>query len=108
MCNNRPEINLKRAILPLKPHLSRSRNNGIFSPSASETGDEQADSIPTYTRLILSFLTKMVVSVTYESLPNSETGQGEGGAVFATGSLLPKETGGLCASWISTNSNDQQ
>jgi len=50
MCNNRAGIFPKQAILPLKPLYSRSWNNGRFSLPASETGDEQADSSPTYTR----------------------------------------------------------
>jgi len=47
-----------------------------------------------YTRLIPSFLTKVDVSATYESVSNSETGGGRKGAVCAPCLSLPKKTRG--------------
>jgi len=46
--------------------------------------------------------------VTYESTANSETGRGERRAVCATFFPLPKECRGICASWTTLFSIDQQ
>jgi len=108
MCHFLSRINRKPFKTGLTRLYSRSGNNCLFRLPNSETGDGQADSGPTYTRLIPSFWHIIDNSVTYERLPDSETSGGRRDTSLHNMAHSPKRTGGLCATGSPLPNNTQQ